>query len=449
MSNHRERTNLMIAATSGTVMEWYDFFIFGTCSVLVFNKVFYPGDDAFVSTLLSLGTFAVGFLARPLGGIVFGALGDRIGRKKMLVVSLLFMGFSTIFIGLLPTYSQIGAAAPVLLILFRIMQGVAVGGESTGALTMIAESMPADRRGFWTSFTMLAGPGANVLAAGAVGLVISHIGEAQFVAWGWRIPFLLSVILVVIGFFARRRIEESPLFLAIADRRKQLSQAPLREAFDAYRTPMLRVFLVKASENTFLYLFSTFLLLLATGYLKFSRGDALNALIIGSVFEVFVILAAARISDSVGRRPVLLVGLFGAILAGFGLFTLSPGTSYLSLLTVVMVCLTFHGLIGGAMAAFFVEQFPTRVRYTAMSASYQLASVAGGSIAPLVGALLLERFGTPQAVAVYATAVAVPAIAILLLSRETKGIDLSDERLMAGASQVPRRGDSGSVLNEV
>jgi MFS family permease len=316
--------------------------------------------------------------------------------------------------------SQIGVAAPVLLILFRIMQGVAVGGESTGALTIIAESMPADRRGFWTSFTMFAGPGANVLAAGAIGLIIWQLGEAQFVAWGWRIPFLLSVILVVIGFFTRRRVEESPLFLTIADRRKQLSPAPLQEALKAYKAPMLRVLLVKASENTFLYLFSTFLLLLATGYLKFSRGDALNALLIGSAFEVFVILAAARVSDSVGRRPVLLIGLFGAIFAGFGLFTLSPGTSYLSLLIVVMVCLTFHGLIGGAMAAFFVELFPTRVRYTAMSASYQLASVAGGSIAPLVGALLLAHFGTPYSVAIYAAAVAVPAIVILLLTRERK-----------------------------
>lgn len=219
-----------------------------------------------------------------------------------------------------------------------------------------------------------------MLAAGAIGLVISRIGEAEFVAWGWRIPFLLSVILVVIGFFARPCVEESPLFLAIADRRRQLSQAPLREAFEAHRAPMLRVFLVKASENTFLYLFSTSLLLLATGYIKFSRGDALNAPMIGSVFEVFVILAAARISDSVGRRPVLLLSLFGAILAGFGLFTLSPGTSYLSLLTVVMACLTMHGLIGGAMAAFFVEQFPTRVRYMACRRAINLPPSQAGPL---------------------------------------------------------------------
>lgn len=427
MPSGRQRFNLMLAGTVGTTLEWYDFFVFAACAVLVFDKQFYPGGDPYLALMLSLGTFAVGFLARPIGGIVMGVLGDRYGRKRMLVFSLMLMGAATAAIGLLPTYHQAGVIAPLLLLLLRILQGIAVGGEATGALLMIAESMPVERRGFWTSFPMLAGPLANVLSAGVIAGVQLAYGEQAFVEWGWRIPFLLSVVLVAVGYFTRRRVQESPAFVELAQERNKVAHAPLREALTTCRVPMLRTFFIKAAENTFLYLFSTFLLLMATKYLGFSRPQALNALMVASVAEVAIMLLAGRVSDSLGRRPVIIVGLIGSAAGGFGLFTLPPGSSVEALQIALLVCLAFHGMVAGVMGAFFAELFPTRVRYTGLSAAYQVASVFGGSIAPLIGAALLAHFGTAFSVAAYATIVGVPALISIWTARETRGTSFVNE----------------------
>ena len=418
-----KRINLMVASTVGTTLEWYDFFVFATCAVLVFDKKFFATSDPFVATILSLGTFSVGFLARPLGGVLFGIAGDRFGRKNMLVVSLLMMGLGTFAIGLLPTVETIGILAPIALVLLRILQGVAVGGEATGAILIIAESMPAAQRGFWTSFTMFAGPLANVLTAVVITTVQLIYGEAAFVDWAWRIPFFISALLVALGFWTRRRIEESPVFLEMAKRSHEAERAPLRQALRYNRTEMIQAFFVKAAENTYLYIFSTFVLLLATTYLKLPRQQALTTLLWASAFEVLVVLIAAYVSDRIGRRPVLLVGFVAATIASYGLFTLSPGASYGQLQLAVLACLSCHGIILGAMAAYMAELFPTRVRYTALSTSYQFASVAGGSFAPLIGAVLLQVTGTSVSVAVYATVVAVPALISVLRSRESRGID--------------------------
>lgn len=421
-----KRFNLMVASTAGTTLEWYDFFTFAACSVLVFDKSFFAGvADPFVATLLSLGTFSVGFLARPVGGILFGIAGDRVGRKKMLVISLLMMGVGTVAIGCLPTYQSIGAWAPVMLIVLRIAQGIAVGGEASGAILIVAESMPAGHRGFWTSFSMFSGPLANVLTAVVITSVQRHYGDAAFAAWAWRIPFLISVVLIVVGFWTRRQIEESPVFKAAAEATRGLPKAGLREAVRDHFPAMATAFFVKAAENTYLYIFSTFLLLLATTYLKLSRADALSALLWGSALEVVVTMVAAAVSDRIGRRPVLLFGFLAATAASYGLFTLPPGASYNSLLVAVMICLTCHGIIIGGMAAFMTELFPTRVRYTAVSTSYQLASVAGGSVAPLIGATLLHFTGSAITVAFYATAVAIPALIAVWRAQESRGVDLA------------------------
>ena len=418
-----KRLNLMVASTVGTTLEWYDFFAFAACAVLVFDKKFFATDDPFISTILSLGTFSVGFLARPLGGILFGIGGDRFGRKKMLVVSLLLMGLGTFAIGLLPTYESIGVLAPILLVLLRITQGIAVGGEATGAILMIAESMPGGQRAFWTSFTMFAGPLANVLTAIVISVTQLVYGEAAFVEWAWRIPFFISALLVVLGFWTRRRIEESPVFLEMTRKSHEAERAPLRQALQHNPTEMLQAFFVKAAENTYLYIFSTFVLLLATTYLKLPRQQALSTLLWASAFEVPVVLVAAYVSDRIGRRPVLLVGFVTAVLASYGLFTLSPGASYGQLQLAVLACLSCHGIILGAMAAYMAELFPTRVRYTALSTSYQFASVAGGSVAPLIGTVLLQTTGASVSVALYATVVAIPALISVLRSRESRGVD--------------------------
>lgn len=428
MTSMASRLKVMLAATLGSTLEWYDFFIFAASTVLVFNKVFFPADDPFVGTLLGLGTFAAGFLARPFGGIVFGVIGDRLGRKNTLIVSLLMMGVATVAIGLLPTYESIGVAAPLLLLLIRIFQGVAVGGEATGALTIVAESMPAQNRGFWTSFPMASGPAANVLALGVLGLVQLWLGEEAFLAWGWRVPFLLSVVLIVLGFWARRQVDESPAFLEIkAD--TEVAHAPLAEAFSTQKVSMAKVFFVKAAENTLLYLFSTFVLLLATTRLGLSRAQAIDVVLIASLASLPVILGAGWLSDRIGRRPVMIAGFIGATIAAFALFTLAQGASPSALYLRAVLALCTHGFLLGGLASYVTEMFPTRVRYTALSASYQAASVLGGSVAPLIGALLIERTGTPMSVAVYAAAMVVPALCVLIVTPETRGRSVDDDGL--------------------
>ncbi|WP_318240582.1 MFS transporter [Brevundimonas guildfordensis] len=416
-----KRVNLMVASTVGTTLEWYDFFAFAMCAVLVFDKLFFSAADPFMATLLALGTFAAGFLARPLGGVIFGILGDRIGRKKVLVVSLLMMGFGTFAVGLLPTYATIGIAAPILLLVLRIVQGIAVGGEATGAILIIAESMPSRQRAFWTSFTMFAGPLANVLAAVVILIIQRMFGSDGFLEWAWRVPFFLSALLIFLGFWTRRRVEESPEFVELASKRETVEHAPLKEAFTSQWRRMLTAFFLKASENTFLYIFSTFLVLMATTYLGFERGPVMTALLWASLFEVGVVLIAALVADRIGRRPVLLVGLFLSAITSFALFTLKPAeTTQMELQLFTMLCMGSHGIILGAMAAFMAELFPTRIRFTALSTSYQLASVAGGSIAPILGAILLKVTGSGLAVAVYAAVMSIPALIVVFRTPETR-----------------------------
>jgi MFS family permease len=437
-----ERVRLLFASAVGTIIEWYDFFIFAFCAVLVFDKAFFPGEDRLAGTMAVLGTFAIGFLARPLGGILFGALGDRIGRKNALVVSLLMMGAATFAMGLLPTYATAGVLAPILLVTLRVLQGIAVGGEATGALLIVAESMPGKRRGFWTSFPMIGGPAANVLAAATIGALTAHYGEAGFTEWAWRLPFLFSIVLVLLGLWVRRRIEESPVFAELAAKRREMPAAPLAEALRSHWRPMGQVFLVKAAENTLFYLFTTFFLVLVVQFLGLARGVGSDALFWGSILEVAVIMAAAWVSDLIGRRPVMLVGLIAGICASALLFTLPPGTPPETVLRVTLLTLTCHGIIVGSMSAWFTELFPTRVRYTAMSVSYQVASVVGGSVAPLIGTALLGWTGTPRSVAIYAALMAVPGILCVLLSRETRGADLAAVEGDGGASRA------GQVLGQ-
>ena len=335
-----ERWRLLGASAIGTIIEWYDFFIFATCAVLVFDKTFFPASSTYTGILLALSSYAIGFVARPLGGILFGTLGDRIGRKNALVASLALMGVSTMLMGALPTHAAVGLLAPALLVGLRILQGVAVGGEATGALTMVAESMPGANRGFWVSFPMLGGPVANVLAALTIIVIQRDLGEPAFVAWAWRLPFLFSGVLVLLGIWVRMRIEESPAFLALAKSRQGTPRAPLSEAFVGWGRPMLKVFLIKTSENTLFYLFTTFFLVLVTQYLALSRGAGLDALYWGSLLEAAVIMATGVVADRVGRRPVLLVGFCTGLCAGYVLFTLDKGASAQTVLLVTLATLT-------------------------------------------------------------------------------------------------------------
>lgn len=423
-TNNSSSIRLLFAASTGTIIEWYDFAVFAFCAALVFNTAFFPDVNPMTGLIAALTTQAVGFVARPAGGWFFGVLGDRIGRKQALVISLFLMGGATVGMGLLPTYHQVGILAPILLLVLRVLQGFAIGGESTGALVMIAESLPARQRGLWTGFPMVGGPAGNVLATAVIGAVIGWFGSDAFAAWAWRIPFIASILLIAVGIWVRRKVEESPAFIEMQEQRREPVKAPLREAVAHHGAGMLRVLFVKAGENALFYLFSTFFIVLATVYLQAPRGDALNALFTGSIVEVLVILAAGATADRIGRRTVTLAGLIGGIAAGYYLFTLQPGVDAVTLRWATVLTLSFHGIIVGGMSAYFTELFPSRVRYTAMSTSYSVATVLGGALAPIIGTWLLGAFGTPLAVAVYATLMAIPAIYVMFTTPETKGRDL-------------------------
>lgn len=416
---------LLVSSAVGTVIEWYDFFAFASAAALVFDKVFFPRSAPLNGVLAALMTYAVGFASRPLGGVVFGVLGDRYGRKRALVASLLLMGLSTVAIGLIPSYARIGGASRALLVALRLCQGFAVGGEVGGAVLLVAESLDRERRGRWTAWPQVGGPVGNLLSAGVLAVLTARLPEATFVSWGWRVAFLLSGALVGVGIWMRARIEESPLYRAYAARRAELRQGPRRPVLASHWRQVLTVLFVKAGENALFYMFTTFFVVYVSRVLHRPRGVALTATLIASAIEVPVIVAAGALSDRIGRRPVTAVGLAGAALWSFALFPLTASGSTGAVTAAAVVGAVFHGMIVGGMSAFFVELFPTAARYTGFSLGYQVASVISGGVAPLIGLALLNRFGSTVPVSLYALAMALPALVTLGRAPETRGRDLA------------------------
>jgi MFS family permease len=415
---------LLVSSAVGTVIEWYDFFAFASAAALVFDRAFFPKVAPLRGVMLALLTYAVGFASRPLGGVVFGVLGDRYGRKRALVASLLLMGLATVAIGLVPSYARIGPAAPALLVALRLCQGFAVGGEVGGAVLLVAESLDSRRRGRWTAWPQVGGPVGNLLSAGVLAVLVAGLSEARFAAWGWRVAFLLSGALVAVGIWMRARIEESPLYRALQGRRASAGKTALGATLAAHWRGVLTVLFVKAGENALFYLFTTFMVVYVTRVLHLPRGLALTATLVSSAVEVPVIFMAGAWSDRVGRRPVTAIGLLGAAVWAFALFPImaSRGAALITLAAVVGG--VFHGLIVGGMSAFFVEQFPTAARYTGFSLGYQTASMLSGGVAPLVGVALLNAFGSTVPVSLYAAAMTLPALICLWRAKETRGLDL-------------------------
>jgi MFS family permease len=415
---------LLISSSIGSLIEWYDFFVFASAAALVFDRVFFPTVNPLNGVLLSLMTYAIGFVTRPMGGLVFGVLGDRYGRKRVLIWSLMLMGVATMGVGLLPGYASIGIAAPALLAVLRLVQGFAVGGEVGGALLLVAESLPAERRGYWTAWPMIGGPAGNVLSAAMLAVLGMSLGDAALADWGWRIAFLASGLLIGVGVWMRTRVSESPLYRAYADRRAHTKSEGIGPTLLAQWRSVVTVLLVKAAENALFYAFTTFFIFYATRVLHRPRTLALEAAALGSIVDVAVIFAAGAISDRVGRRPVTAFGLIGAVAWSFVLFpAMANGTSS-ALMLVAAVGGVFHGISVGGMSAFFVELFPTRARYTGFSIGYQFASVTG-ALSPLIGVALLDRYGSTIPVSLYAAAMVAPGLAALGMVGETKGRDLS------------------------
>ena len=405
----------------GTTIEWYDFFLYGTAAALVFNKLFFPKSDPLTGTMLAFATYALGFLARPLGGIVFGHFGDRIGRKRLLMVSLVLMGASSAAIGLLPTYGSAGAAAPIALTLLRLIQGFAVGGEWGGAVLMAAEYGDAKNRGTWAGWPQVGVPAGNLIAAGVLAIMAAVQSEHDFLAWGWRVPFLLSVVLVAIGWWVRVSLEETPVFQALEKREDAIPKAPLVEALARRPGGVAIGAGLRMGENICFYVITAFSLTYITEGPHLSRGVALNALLAGAAVEMAAMPFFSWLSDRIGRRPVYAIGAGGMAIWAFAFFRmLDTGVTPIVLLAVIggLVC---HGAMYGPQAAFIAELFPTRFRYSGASFAYQATSIVAGSLAPIIALALFQRTHSAMPISIYVGVACAISFVAALMARETKG----------------------------
>ncbi|NIJ18192.1 MFS transporter [Sphingobium vermicomposti] len=420
----RQLRTVVGASLIGTTIEWFDFFIYGVASALVFNRLFFPSFEPLTGTLLAFSTYALGFLARPLGGIVFGHFGDRIGRKMLLMISLLVMGLSTTAIGLLPTYDQIGVWAPMLLIALRLLQGFAVGGEWGGAVLIVAEVAPARTRGFWTSWPQVGAPAGNLLAAGVFAASSALLPEDDFQSWGWRIPFLMSIVLVAVGYWLRRAVAESAVFVQEAAK-EGLVRFPAVEVVRRKGRALLTGGGLRFGENICYYVVATFSITYLTEIRGGDRSLVLNAVLIGSALECLSMPFFAALSDRVGRRWVYGAGAL-CVAAWFPIFfgLLDVGNAW-SVGLAVTVAMVAHGAMYAPQGAMITELFPTRLRYSGASIAYQATSIFAGSLAPIIALSLYKLTGGTGAVAVYVIGGLLITLVAVVAARETKGADLS------------------------
>jgi MFS transporter, MHS family, shikimate and dehydroshikimate transport protein len=418
--------SIVFASCLGTTIEWYDFLIYATAAALVFNKAFFPTFDPLAGTLAALGSYAVGFVARPLGGALFGHFGDRIGRKSMLVVTLFIMGLGTFCIGLLPTYDRIGVFAPILLVVLRFVQGLGVGGEWGGASLMVLEHAPANRRGFYTSFVQIGFPIGLVLASLAFALVARSLPEASFAAYGWRIPFLVSIVLLAVGMFVRWRVPETPVFERLR-KYDAIASNPVGEAVGRNAKEFLIAVGLKLSEVSWVYMLTVFVVVYATTKLGLSRQMMLDAVMYAALLELVSLPLFGWLADAIGRRPPFILGALFTIVFAFPLFWLIGTKSAAPIFIAIMVAMNFgHGMMFGVESCYFPELFGPRVRYSGASLGFQLSAAIGGGFAPIIATALIGYFGGTGGVSVMMICIALITLAAALAARETRGGSLSE-----------------------
>ena len=440
-TSERSSIRQVVAASFiGTTIEWYDFFLYGTAAALVFNKLFFPKVEPSSGTLLALATYGVGFAARPLGGIIFGHFGDRIGRKTMLVLSLLIMGIATFLIGLMPTYDAIGIWAPVILVALRIAQGIGVGGEWGGAVLMSVEHAPPGRRGFFGSWPQMGVPAGLFLSTVVFLIVQETTSDEAFLSWGWRVPFLLSAILIGVGLFVRLRLYESPAFQRVKDTGTE-APMPIMDVLRKYPREVLLAMGMRVAENGTFYILTVYVLVYGNEELKLPKSTMLWGVVIAALIGLVTIPFYGSLSDRVGRRPLYLGGALFSLVFAFPFFLLlNTKTALLIWLAIVLGVNVGHDLMYGPQAAYFAELFGTRVRYSGASLGYQLASVFAGGFAPLIAAALLKAWGWPAVAAYMALMAAITVVATWLTSETYQNdIDADDHReqeLVSGKKEV-------------
>ena len=408
-----QRRRAVIASTVGTTIEWYDFFLYGTAAALVFPRVFFPGQSDYAGVLASFGTLFVGFAARPLGAAIFGHLGDRIGRKGTLVATLMLMGIATFLIGVLPGYSGIGLAAPIALVLLRVVQGIGVGGEWGGSVLMSMEWGKQHRRGLMASWPQLGVPLGLLLSTLMVKLMSAVTGPA-FETWGWRVPFLVSIVLVGVGLYVRLRVDESPDFAAVKTRKAVIRQ-PVWQAIRRHPREILTSAFVRLSEQAPFYLFITFVLTYGTKELSLNRGELLNDTLIAAVLGLVSVPLSGYLSDRIGRRLMYGIGVVCTGLYAFPYFGLLDSRKSGLVLLAIVVSLIVHDMQYGPQAALIAESFGTNIRYSGAGLGYQLASVIAGGPAPLIAAAIVERTGSSTGISWYIVICAAVSFGALLL----------------------------------
>jgi MFS family permease len=423
--SHTERRDLykaFAASLSGTALEWYDFAIYSSAAALIFGHLFFHAADSLTGTLQAFAAYAVGYISRPLGGVVFGRLGDIIGRKRVLAATLVLVGSATALIGLLPTYGQVGFAAPALLVLLRFAQGVGLGGEWAGAVLLSSEFSQVGERGLWASAAQLGPPLGTLLANGVLGLLGTTLSEADFLAWGWRVAFLASALLIGFGLWIRSQLDETPVFRQI-EVRGERPIAPVAEVLRTQGRGLLAVILARVGPDVLYALFAVFVLTYATQKLGLGRGAAAASVLAGSALQLILMPLSGWLSDRFGRRLVYAIGAVGGAVWSVAFFRFVSDMP--TLLVGVIGGLVFHSLMYGPQAAFVAEQFHARLRYTGSSLGYTLAGIVGGAMAPFVFTWMLAKTGEPGLIGAYVAAACAVTLVGLALSRAV--VDRVDE----------------------
>jgi metabolite-proton symporter len=437
---------VVVAAMAGTVVEWYEFFLYATAATLVFNKIMFPpSDDPYAGIIAAFVTYAVGFIARPLGGIVFGHFGDKYGRKKLLQFAIILVGITTFLMGCLPTYQTVGYLAPTLLVLLRFGQGFAVGGEWGGGVLLVAEHSPDKTRGFWSSWPQAAVPVGNLIATIVLLVLSGTLSDEAFLSWGWRIGFWISVVIVAIGYYIRSRITDAPIFIEARERDEKAAQQRygVVEVIKRYPRGVITAMGLRFAENIMYYLVVTFSITYLAVALEMETAEILGLVAIGHVVHMIVIPLVGGLTDRIGRKTVYGIGAVGAAAWGFVAFPMFNTQNPFVIILAIVLGLCIHSFMYAPQPAIMSEMFPTRMRYSGVSVGYQVTSIVAGSVAPIIATALLSHFGSYIPIAVYlAIAAAITLVAVLSL-RETRGISLHEidridrERLRAESGAVP------------
>jgi len=414
------------ASLIGTTIEWYDFFLYNTAAALVFPHLFFPESTAYAGAMQSFATYFVGFAARPIGAAIFGHWGDRIGRKTTLIITLLVMGLASAVIGIMPGTATIGVAAPLLLVFLRVLQGIAVGGEWSGSVLLTMEWGDQKRRGLLGSFAQIGVPVGLVLGTGGMTLLSATMSEEAFDSWGWRIPFLASLILVAVGLVIRLRILETPMFAKVLEQGKTAS-APVKDAIKHHWREILLSAGVRFAEQMPFYLFTTFVLTYVVQVHHYSKTFILSAVLVGATVELAAIPFFSHLSDTVGRRKVYTAGAVSAGVFAFPYFFVLTHGGAAPIFIVIVLSMVIHAMMYGPQAALIGESFPTHLRYGGAGLGYQLASVFAGGRAPLLATWLLHETGTPYSISIYIVIAAVITVICCLALADRSRVDIEDD----------------------